>query len=60
MGEAYSIKSAPTMDEDSSSPLRSAADSVDFTGFIFGNVDEKGNLEGDCILNKVPNRCYFG
>ena len=37
----------------SSSPLRSSGDTVDFTGFIFGNVDEKGNLEGDCVLNKV-------
>ena len=28
-------------------------DTMDFTGFIFGNVDEKGNLEGDSVLNKV-------
>lgn len=30
-----------------------STDTMDFTGFIFGNVDEKGNLEGNSILNKV-------
>ena len=32
---------------------RGSADTMDLTGFIFGNVDEKGDLEGDSILNKV-------
>ena len=33
--------------------LRGSTDAMDFTGFIFGNVDEKGNLEGDSVLNKA-------
>ena len=35
------------------SPLRGSADPLDLTGFIFGNLDEKGNLDSDSILNKV-------
>ena len=35
------------------SPLRGSADPLDLTGFILGNLDEKGNLDSDSILNKV-------
>ena len=36
------------------SPVRGSADPLDLTRFIFGNLDEKGNLDSDSIL--VPGR----
>ena len=35
------------------SPLRGLADPLDLTGFIFGNLDEKGNLDSDSIYVSI-------